>query len=608
MSHLDYDGLKEVCSGLKRHSDDSYSIVLNEHNKLNKTVTTLKNTVDGLTALPSGSTNNDAAIVALQSDVQEINSDLIYAESVTEKPVVKLNTDIVIENIVSEGNTQILAIQSKGNTVLDSIPSDYNTLIEDINELKSDLTNHYFKTLIYPLYINQSTVVGVINDSNGQVVSSIIEAKTVWMQEIKLRENKVSFINCRAIAFYDSKQNFISAENVPNTVSIPSNAKYISYSWNNGVDFSAVYGDTISKPLYEIGVLTTLEQRVNALEYSDTNVDADIAGFLGIGDNIFNKKEELQDKFLNDGSISDFEGYCVSDFIKVKAGNNYVINKDLPKYDLFDNNKDFILESAYTTGDIITPSQDGYIVICYYSPSSDKHTSEEMMIIKGDALPSSYKSYCYYPLSTDEYPVDFNATWYKDKCICTLGDSNTANERWQDYMCSKLKCTYQNCGIGGSSMAGTDEHAMWTDFRINQISDKANAILIMAGTNDGASSREVGTMSTDNEDTNTFVGAYNTCIRKIYTKMGVKFPIFLFTPIPCFDNTTYPRVKEIAQAVRDIGAMWSIPVIDAQKECGINVANWQSLYASDGVHVDYDGGKLLASLVVGVLKSHEPID
>ena len=46
MSHLDYDGLKEVCNGLKRHSDDSYSIVLNEHNKLNKTVNTLKNTVD----------------------------------------------------------------------------------------------------------------------------------------------------------------------------------------------------------------------------------------------------------------------------------------------------------------------------------------------------------------------------------------------------------------------------------------------------------------------------------------------------------------------------------------------------------------------------------
>ena len=64
----------------------------------------------------------------------------------------------------------------------------------------------------------------------------------------------------------------------------------------------------------------------------------------------------------------------------------------------------------------------------------------------------------------------------------------------------------------------------------------------------------------------------------------------------------------MANAIKEIGAMWSLPVIDAQNECGINVANWESLYASDGVHVDYEGGKMLASLVVGILKAHEPID
>ena len=129
MSHLDYDGLKEVCNGLKRHSDDSYSIVLNEHNKLNKTVNTLKNTVDGLTALPSGSTTNDAAVTELQSAVQEINSDLIYAESVTEVPNVKLNTDIVIENI---------------NKVAASIPSDYSTLSSKVNKLEESIRNLSF--------------------------------------------------------------------------------------------------------------------------------------------------------------------------------------------------------------------------------------------------------------------------------------------------------------------------------------------------------------------------------------------------------------------------------------------------------------------------------
>ena len=502
------------------------------------------------------------------------------------------------------------AVDEKAKAALASIPEDYTTLSESVGQLKEDLGNYYFKTIIKPVYTTQEIIVGVINDSNGQVVG-INGNSTVYLQELEADELKISAYLCKTLAFYDVNKTFISVAitdaNGWTTADIPLNAKYVSYSWEDDSDFAIVYGSEQKKPLYSIGVPTTLEEKVDNYIVG-LNMTPNQCSFLKIGLNLFNKNEELQDKFLNDGIISDLNDYCVSDYIPVKKDNTYVCNKDLPKYDLFDSKKKFIKEFAYTAGQPIVPTKDGYIVICYYSPTSDKHTSDEMMVCMGDTVPTYYKSFCYYPNSTEKYPVDFNETWYKDKYICTFGDSNTANARWQDFMCNNLKCTYQNCGIGGSSMAGTDEHAMWTDFRINQISEKTNVVLIMAGTNDGASSREVGVMSLDNTDTNTFVGAYNTCIRKIYTKMGITFPIFLFTPIPCFDTTTYPRVKEMAHAVKEIGAMWSLPVIDAQNECGINVANWESLYASDGVHVDYEGGKMLASLVVGILKAHEPID
>lgn len=475
---------------------------------------------------------------------------------------------------------------------------------EAIGSLKEDLGNYYFKAIIKPVYTTQEIVVGVINDSNGQVVD-ISGSSTVYLQELEADELKISSYQCKCVAFYDNNKIFLSTGNTDAngwaTTDIPLNAKYVSYSWADDSGFKIVYGNEHQNPLYEIGVPTTLEEKID-------NITPNMCSFLTPGLNLFNKNEELQNKFLNDGIISDFDGYCVSDYIPVKKNNTYVCNKDLPKYDLFDSEKKFIKEFAYTAGQPIVPTKDGYIVICYYSPTSDKHTSNEMMVCMGDTVPTDYKSFCYYPKSTAKYPVDFNKTWYKDKYICTFGDSNTANARWQDFMCNSLKCTYQNCGIGGSSMAGTDEHAMWTDFRVGQISEKTNAILIMAGTNDGASSRDIGTMSLDNADTNTFVGAYNTCLRKIYKKMGATFPVFLFTPIPCFNTITYPRIKETANAVKEIGVMWSLPVIDAQNECGINVANKESLYASGGVHVDYEGGKMLASLVVGVLKAHEPID
>lgn len=481
---------------------------------------------------------------------------------------------------------------------------------DKIGELKEDLTNYYFKTIIKPVYTNQDTVVGVVNDSNGQVVN-ISGNSTVHLQELEIGKNKISSHMCTCVAFYDDNKNFLSVgdsdANDWATTDIPLNAKYVSYSWVDGSDFEIVYGSEHKKPLYKIGVRTTLEEKVDNF-INGLNINPSQCSFLKLGLNIFNKNEELQDKFLNDGVISDANGYCVSDYIPVKKDFTYVCNKDLPKYDLYDSGKKFIKEFAYTASQPIVPTEDGYIVICYYSPTSDKHTSDEMMLCAGDTIPTSYKSFCYYPNSTNKYPIDFNYTWYKDKYICTFGDSNTANARWQDFMCNILKCTYQNCGIGSSSMAGTDEHAMWTDFRVNQISENTNAILIMAGTNDGASSRDIGTMSLDNTNTNTFVGAYNTCLQKIYNKMGSQYPIFLITPIPCFSEAGYPRIKDMANAVKEIGAMWSLPVIDAQNECGINKANWTDLYATDGVHIDYAGGKKLASLVAGALKLHEPIE
>ena len=489
---------------------------------------------------------------------------------------------------------------------------------EAVGQLKEDLSDYYFETINEPLFTKKDTVInGYVGRGNGIIISADTTSKSVYQAKLKSGETKITFGFGRCFAFYDENKTYIKNEGILNesgsvTIDIPTNAIYISYSWRIETQekFVAVYGEA-TEPLYQIGVPTTLEKRVYNLENRTELIKADEVSFLSVGENLFNKSTETQDAYLNKGEIelnnSGYVGYCVSDYIKVKANTNYISNKNIIRYCLYDKDKKYVTQNS-SNQTVITPTVDGYIRLTYYSPTSDKHNSNELMFIIGDTVPTEYKAYCFYPNSTDEYPLDFNKTWWKDKLICTFGDSNTANQRWQQYMNAQLGCTHQNCGIGGTSMSGDNENAMWQDARINTIDDNAKAILIMAGTNDGAGSRKIGTMSTDNEDTNTFVGAYNTCIKKIYTKMGITFPIFLFTPIPCFNITTYPRVKEMANAIKEIGAMWSLPVIDAQNECGINVANRESLYASDGVHIDYEGGKMLASLVVGILKAHEPID
>lgn len=490
---------------------------------------------------------------------------------------------------------------------------------EAIGSLKEDLTQ--FKNEVdylistdnpplYAPYLDLDIRDGYVSRDNGQMATSDTDNKTVFQQKLDTSKTHITFIGLRCLAFYDENKTYISgtAEEPKKTeiVEIPTNARFISYSWKViNEPFFAYYGQ--DEQIYNINVPTTLEKRVKELERGRV-ISVEDVDFLKIGVNLFNKATESQDVFLSDaGEVGQFDGYCVSDFIRVKANTSYISNKNIIKYCLYDIDKNY-LSTGSSNGVIITPSYEGFIRIAYYSPTSDKHTSDELMFVENDTVPSNYIAYCYYLNSTEDKPIDLTPTWWKDKLICTYGDSNVANERWQKYMNEKLGCKHQNCGIGGTSMCGDSANAMWQDSRIATINENTNAILIMAGTNDSASTREIGTMSTDNTDTNTFVGAYNTCVRKIYEKMGTTFPIFLFTPIPCFDTTTYHSVKEISQAVREIGAMWSLPVIDAQNECGINVVNWTSLYAEDGVHVDYKGGKMLASLVVGILKSHEPIE
>lgn len=75
-----------------------------------------------------------------------------------------------------------------------------------------------------------------------------------------------------------------------------------------------------------------------------------------------------------------------------------------------------------------------------------------------------------------------------------------------------------NHGIGGTRISGNDSNAMWQDSRINALNDDIDCLLIMGGTNDGAQGVTIGDMSRDNVNTDTFVGAYNVLLSKVFYK------------------------------------------------------------------------------------------
>lgn len=233
--------------------------------------------------------------------------------------------------------------------------------------------------------------------------------------------------------------------------------------------------------------------------------------------------------------------------------------------------------------------------------------------------------------------VDINKVvynnWYKSKKLTTLGDSITEKNLWQPFLKQELLfASIVNKGISGTRISGNINNAMWQNNRINALPLDTDVLTIMGGTNDSATSVNIGDISITNHDTNTFVGAYNVLISKLLYKFynlssgkysdinysglikSVTFKdivIYIMTP-PFNANTQYSgensaRLKAIADATKDVAKMWGIPCIDIYYNSGINTENVNDLL-QDGINPNNLGAKKIASVVVNEMKSHAPIN
>ena len=228
--------------------------------------------------------------------------------------------------------------------------------------------------------------------------------------------------------------------------------------------------------------------------------------------------------------------------------------------------------------------------------------------------------------------ADAFGTWYKMKAFAPFGDSVTYLGEWIPFVNEKFvfgKIT--NCGVGGTRVSGSDANAFWQDARVETIPTDTDFMTIMGGTNDGQAQASIGTVSRDNYDTDTFVGAYNVLISKILYKFTASgsgyYPnvdysgitrvsttktinILLVTCGFCAKTsaagTDFSRMEGLANACIEVGKMWGLPVADIYHNAGINPIT-AGRYLPDEVHPNTEGGKRIASIIIGKMKETEPI-
>lgn len=210
---------------------------------------------------------------------------------------------------------------------------------------------------------------------------------------------------------------------------------------------------------------------------------------------------------------------------------------------------------------------------------------------------------------TDMFAYPKHSSWWNGKKGDSLGDSITYKfNRFQKFVKSYLNLAeFYNNGMTGTKMAGPTDptwgDSMWMDSRINALHADADFITILGGANDSAL-EEIGTVSIENYDTDTYCGAFNVVISKIYyrflalsaghyqnvdysgvTKLSSPHNVIL---IPCtmfYVPGGIANLKAKADAIKTLSEAWSLRVCDFYGTVQANpfVANYY-WGQSDNVH------------------------
>jgi len=166
--------------------------------------------------------------------------------------------------------------------------------------------------------------------------------------------------------------------------------------------------------------------------------------------------------------------------------------------------------------------------------------------------------------------------------------------------------SYDNQGASGKSMA-VDNYVQISAYDYSA----KDLVTIAHGTNDFKLNRSIGTIGSITDttfDTATFYGAYRTVLNAIKTS-NVDCEVFLITPIQR-DNSGYTieytnsaghKLIDYVNAIKELGEMYSLKVIDLYGESGINFYNVFS-YTIDGLHPNNAGHLKMANSVLREIK------
>ena len=481
---------------------------------------------------------------------------------------------------------------------------------------------------------------GYLNNSNGEFCE---ELTGIYVSSGFIKVNKddvltiYEFGNGYPIAFtrvceYNNNKEFIVYTDVNNSKYTVKNDGYIRFYSNKnqvtteGCKVAVTINYNMTNETYEdFGYETSLKVEYakkskyatnsKHAEVSDSALNFDGAietknlNFVKIGLNKFNP-DEVEYGYLDNsnGEVHKEDGqYACSGFVKVSSGDVVSVwgISSGTGYAVYDAAKTFVKFVSQATFENINIDNDGYIRICFYKNSLSQTWSIYNSITINFPTPTTdYYRKFEYLIDEDKLLIDNDAY---GKIVSCLGDSITqqgtvANlNGWQLLLKDKLGLArIVNCGIGGSCVSGSTDDAMWQDTRINAIDERSDFIIFMGGTNDWLQNKDIGTI--DSVDTNTFYGALNTIVRKLFTRCPNAKIIFAGTIFGKPSNSALTNsYKDYSDAIKAVALKYNIKFIDTSNLMCVNEFNYTNFYQNEEgnyIHPNTLGGKRLCEIML----------
>ncbi|HZG83821.1 SGNH/GDSL hydrolase family protein [Paenibacillus sp.] len=198
----------------------------------------------------------------------------------------------------------------------------------------------------------------------------------------------------------------------------------------------------------------------------------------------------------------------------------------------------------------------------------------------------------------------------KGKRIATIGSSSidighTPSEKnYIELIAERTGITILDYAVSGSTLtASTEDYAAESSNQLKKIDDlptsNVDAILLQPAVNDDNNNRPLGTW--ESTSVTEVYGALHLMCKKLYDKFPT-LPKGVITGQ--YYGTKTAQTSAYQQAIKEVCNYYSIPVCDLHHEGNTpySYPAWQTVYASDGLHLNVSGNEVLSRRVEAFIR------